>query len=86
MKQHKFKRIALDLIERISTDRFAVNYKYDVIWFYHFDEKYEKGIKSLSMFNNLDADHIILERYEHAKNLIKGEKNNATNSDISNQT
>lgn len=86
MKQHKFKRIALDLIERISTDRFAVDYKYDVIWFYHFDEKYEKGIINLSMFNNLDADHVILERYEHAKNLIKGEKNNATNSDISNQT
>ncbi|MGX0146124.1 hypothetical protein [Staphylococcus hominis] len=45
MKQHKFKRMAYDLMELMKSDRFEVDYKYNSIWFSHFDGSYEKGVR-----------------------------------------
>lgn len=32
MKPHKFKRMAIDLIERVQSTSYQVDYKYNVIW------------------------------------------------------
>lgn len=84
MKQHKFKRIAIDLIERIQSDRYQIEYKYDVIWFYHFSDKYTRSIESLCMINNIDDDKTILTVYEKVKKVLAGEELiDETNSDLS---
>ena len=73
MKQHKFKRMAYDLMELIKTDRFEVDYKYNIIWFFHFDDSYEKGVRNFFLYNRVDKDSEILTKFELAKKVIKGE-------------
>ncbi|PTE69897.1 hypothetical protein BUY42_00335 [Staphylococcus devriesei] len=73
MKQHKFKRMAYDLMELIPTNRFQVDYKYSIIWFAHFDERYTNGVKTLCMDNVVDDESSMLTKFELAKKVIKGE-------------
>lgn len=73
MKQHKFKRMAYDLMELIKTNRFEVDYKYDTIWFSHFDDSYEKGVRNIFLHNRVDKDSEMLTKFELAKKVIKGE-------------
>ncbi|MEN4440293.1 hypothetical protein [Staphylococcus hominis] len=73
MKQHKFKRMAYDLMELIKTDRFEVDYKYNTIWFFHFDDSYEEGVGNILLYNRVDKDSEMLTKFELAKKVIKGE-------------
>lgn len=73
MKQHKFKRMAYDLMELIKTDRFQVDFKYNIIWLSHFDDSYEKGVSNISLDNRIDKDNEMLAKFELAKKVIKGE-------------
>ena len=73
MKQHKFKRMAYDLMELIKTDRFEVDYKYNMIWLSHFDDSYEKGVRNILLDNRVDKDSEMLTKFELAKKVIKGE-------------
>ena len=73
MKQHKFKRMAYDLMELIKTDRFEVDYKYNMIWLSHFDDSYEKGVRNILLDNRVDKDSEMLTKFELAKKVIRGE-------------
>lgn len=73
MKQHKFKRMAYDLMELIKTDRFEVDYKYNMIRLSHFDDSYEKGVRNILLDNRVDKDSEMLTKFELAKKVIKGE-------------
>ena len=73
MKQHKFKRMAYDLMELIKTDRFEVDYKYNMIWLSHFKDSYEKGVRNILLDNRVDKDSEMLTKFELAKKVIKGE-------------
>lgn len=73
MKHHKFKRMAYDLIELINSDRFQVDYKYNLIWLTHFNDRYEQGIKNILLDNRVDKDNEMLAKFELAKKVIKGE-------------
>lgn len=73
MKQHKFKRMAYDLMELMKSDRFEVDYKYNSIWFSHFDGSYEKGVRNILFHNRVDKDSEMLTKFELAKKVIKGE-------------
>ena len=73
MKQHKFKRIAYDLMELMKSDRFQVDFKYNIIWLTHFDDSYEKGLRNISLHNRVDKDSEMLTKFELAKKVIKGE-------------
>lgn len=73
MKQHKFKRMAYDLMELIKTDRFEVDYKYNMIWLSHFNDSYEKGVRNILLDNRVDKDSEMLTKFELAKKVIRGE-------------
>lgn len=73
MKQHKFKRIANDLIELVTSNRYEVDYKFDSIWITHFSSEYERGVTNINLDNNYHTDNQLLERFEHAKKVLKGE-------------
>ncbi|AUJ52934.1 hypothetical protein B2G94_10180 [Staphylococcus hominis subsp. hominis] len=73
MKQHKFKRMAYDLMELMKSDRFEVDYKYNMIWLSHFDDSYEEGVRNFFLYNRVDKDSEILTKFELAKKVIKGE-------------
>ncbi|MCI2898678.1 hypothetical protein FH128_01855 [Staphylococcus hominis] len=73
MKQHKFKRMAYDLMELIKSDRFQVDYKYNIIWLSHFDDSYEKRVSNILLYNRVDKDSEMLTKFELAKKVIKGE-------------
>ncbi|MGW7932413.1 hypothetical protein BU107_11115 [Staphylococcus xylosus] len=71
MKQHKFKRIALDLIERIDSDDFKVEYSLYAISFW---AKQDGEYKHLYLTNHKYYDQENLEKYELAKKVIAGEE------------
>ncbi|WP_217971474.1 hypothetical protein [Staphylococcus xylosus] len=71
MKQHKFKRIALDLIERINSDDFKVEYSIDAISFW---AKQNGEFKHLYLTNHKYYDQENLKKYELAKKVIAGEE------------
>lgn len=73
MKQHKFKRMAYDLMELMKSDRFEVDYKYNMIWLSHFDDSCEKGVRNILLDNRVDKDSEMLTKFELAKKVIKGE-------------
>ncbi|MEM5397310.1 hypothetical protein [Staphylococcus gallinarum] len=73
MKQHKFKRMAHDLIDLIPNDRFQVDYKYNVIWFSHFNKVYKNGVAVLQIDNNIHSESEMLIHFELAKKVVKGE-------------
>ena len=73
MKQHKFKRMAYDLMELMKSDRFQVDFKYNIIWLTHFDDGYEKGFRNISLDNRVDKENEMLAKFELAKKVIKGE-------------
>ncbi|HDH5591609.1 hypothetical protein [Staphylococcus aureus] len=73
MKPHKFKRMAIDLIERVQSTSYQVDYKYNVIWIWHYSDEHLGKIASINMHNNVDDDNTILARYEKAKKMIAGE-------------
>lgn len=73
MKQHKFKRMACDLMELMKSDRFQVDFKYNIIWLTHFDDSYEKGLRNISLDNRVDKENEMLAKFEFAKKVIKGE-------------
>ena len=60
MKQHKFKRMAYDLMELMKSDRFQVDFKYNIIWLTHFDDSYEKGLRNISLDNRVDKENEML--------------------------
>lgn len=73
MKPHKFKRMAIDLIERVQSTSYQVDYKYNVIWGWHYSDDYLGKVASINMHNNVDDDNTILARYEKAKKMLAGE-------------
>ena len=73
MKQHKFKRMAHDLMDLIPNNRFQVDYKYDVIWFSHFNEEYNNNVNVLQIDNTIHSESEMLTNSELAKKVIKGE-------------
>ena len=73
MKQHKFKRMAYDLMELMKSDRFQVDFKYNIIWLTHFDNSYEKGLRNISLDNRVDKENEMLAKFELAKKVIRGE-------------
>ena len=73
MKQYKFKRMAYDLMELIKTNRFEVDYKYNMIWLSHFIDSYEKGVRNILLATRVDKDSAMLTKFELAKKVIKGE-------------
>lgn len=73
MKQHKFKRMAYDLMELMKSDRFQVDFKYNIIWLTHFDDSYEKELRNISLDNRVDKENEMLAKFEFAKKVIKGE-------------
>ncbi|RIO94480.1 hypothetical protein [Staphylococcus haemolyticus] len=73
MKQHKFKKMALDLIELVPNDRFQVEYKYNIIWFAHFDKRYPKNVKTKYIDNDIDDERTMLIKFERFKKVLKGE-------------
>ncbi|HDA1816807.1 TPA: hypothetical protein O4300_002671 [Staphylococcus aureus] len=73
MKPHKFKRMAIDLIERVQSTSYQVDYKYSVIWVWHYSDDYLGKVASINMHNNVDDDNTILARYEKAKKMLAGE-------------
>ncbi|HDN3455021.1 TPA: hypothetical protein P1V03_002767 [Staphylococcus aureus] len=68
MKPHKFKRMAIDLMERVQSTS-----KYNVIWVWHYSDDYLGKVASINMHNNVDDDNTILARYEKAKKMLAGE-------------
>ncbi|HDH1978771.1 TPA: hypothetical protein PIU80_001550 [Staphylococcus aureus] len=72
MKPHKFKRMAIDLIERVQSTSYQVDYKYNVIWVWHYSDDYLGKVASINMHNNVDDDNTILARYEKAKKMLAG--------------
>lgn len=70
MKQHKFKRMARDLMDLIPNNRFQVDYKYDVIWFSHYQTN---GVSVLQIDNTIHSEGEMLTNFELAKKVIKGE-------------
>jgi hypothetical protein len=70
MKQHKFKRMARDLMDLIPNNRFQVDYKYDVIWFSHY---HTNGVSVLQIDNTIHSEGEMLTNFELAKKVIKGE-------------
>lgn len=73
MKQHKFKKMALDLIELVPNDRFQVEYKYNIIWVAHFDKRYPKNVKTKYIDNDIDDERTMLIKFERFKKVLKGE-------------
>ncbi|WP_145470461.1 hypothetical protein [Staphylococcus epidermidis] len=73
MKQHKFKRMAYDLMELMKSDRFQVDFKYNIIWLTHLDDSYEKELRNISLDNRVDKENEMLAKFEFAKKVIKGE-------------
>ena len=73
MKQHKFKRMAYDLMELIKTDRFEVDYKYNIIWFFILMIATKRGVRNILLDNRVDKDSEMLTKFELAKKVIKGE-------------
>lgn len=73
MKPHKFKRMAIDLIERVQSTSYQVDYKYNVIWVWYYSDDYLGKVASINMHNNVDDDNTILARYEKAKKMLAGE-------------
>lgn len=73
MKQHKFKRMAHDLMDLIPNNRFQVDYKYDVIWFSHLNEEYNNNVNVLQIDNTIHSESEMLTNFELAKKVIKGE-------------
>lgn len=73
MKQHKFKRMARDLMDLIPNNRFQVDYKYDVIWFSHFNDQYRNGVAVIQIDNVIHSEGEMLTNFELAKKVIKGE-------------
>ncbi|MBJ6141284.1 hypothetical protein [Staphylococcus aureus] len=73
MKPHKFKRMAIDLIERVDTEGYRVEYSHNAIWFIHVSEKYPNGNKHLYLFNNTEDDKTLLMKFEKVKKVISGE-------------
>ncbi|HFN8269269.1 TPA: hypothetical protein ACHHI0_000378 [Staphylococcus aureus] len=73
MKPHKFKRMAIDLIERVQSNSYQVDYKYNVIWAWHYSDDYLGKVASINIHNNVDDDNTILARYEKAKKMLAGE-------------
>ncbi|HHW6865634.1 TPA: hypothetical protein ACU2WL_001303 [Staphylococcus aureus] len=73
MKPHKFKRMAIDLIECVQSTSYQVDYKYNVIWVWHYSDDYLGKVASINMHNNVDDDNTILARYEKAKKMLAGE-------------
>ncbi|MEI1797135.1 hypothetical protein VWB26_05235 [Staphylococcus aureus] len=73
MKPHKFKRMAIDLIERVQSTSYQVDYKYNVIWVWQYSDDYLGKIASINMHNNVDDDSTLLTKYEKAKKVLAGE-------------
>jgi len=73
LKQHKFKRMAYDLMELMKSDRFQVDFKYNIIWLTHFDDSYERGLRNISLENRVEKGNEMLAKFEFAKKVIKGE-------------
>ncbi|HDA2408353.1 TPA: hypothetical protein O4564_002613 [Staphylococcus aureus] len=73
MKPHKFKRMAIDLIERVQSTAYQVEYKYNIIWVWHYSDDYLGKIASINMHNNVDDDSTLLTKYEKAKKVLAGE-------------
>ncbi|MGW7889954.1 hypothetical protein [Staphylococcus xylosus] len=71
MKEHKFKRIALDLIGRINDENFIVEYKVNAISFW---AKQDGEFQHLYFTNHKYYDHENLKKYELAKKVISGEQ------------
>lgn len=69
MKQQKFKRIALDLIERIDNDDFKVEYSLYAISFW---AKQDGEFKHLYLTNHKYYNQENLKKYELAKKVIEG--------------
>ena len=65
--------MAYDLMELIKTDRFEVDYKYNMIWLSHFDDSYEKGVRNILLDNRVDKENEMLAKFELAKKVIRGE-------------
>lgn len=74
MKKQKFKRLAVDLLQKIEGEGMIIEYIDNTIWFHHSHEKYKEGMASIYMFNNMQKDTEILARYEQAKKVIAGER------------
>ncbi|MGW7931856.1 hypothetical protein ACWEWU_09380 [Staphylococcus xylosus] len=71
MKEHKFKRMAIDLIERIEDDRCIVEYKKGMIAFL---ERQYLGFKAMYITNHKRYDKENQAKYELAKKVIAGER------------
>ncbi|MGW7932732.1 hypothetical protein ACWEWU_13995 [Staphylococcus xylosus] len=71
MKEHKFKRMAIDLIERIEDDRCIVEYKTGMIVFL---ERQDLEFKALYITNHKSHDRENQAKYELAKKVIAGER------------
>ncbi|MEB7863853.1 hypothetical protein NGC65_00155 [Staphylococcus xylosus] len=74
MKKQKFKRLAIDLLQKIEGEGMIIEYIDNTIWFHHSHHDYKEGMASIYMFNNTQKDTEILARYEQVKKVITGER------------
>ncbi|WP_436880979.1 hypothetical protein [Staphylococcus pseudoxylosus] len=74
VKKQKFKRLAIDLLQKIEGEGMIIEYIDNTIWFHHSHDNYKEGMASIYMFNNTHKDTEILARYEQAKKVIAGER------------
>ncbi|MGW7906952.1 hypothetical protein ACWEXP_04155 [Staphylococcus pseudoxylosus] len=52
MKKQKFKRLAIDLLQKIESEGMIIEYIDNTIWFHHSHDNYKEGMASIYMFNN----------------------------------
>ncbi|APT16509.1 hypothetical protein [Staphylococcus epidermidis] len=74
MKHSSFEKLAIELIKLIPSDRFLVEYKYNMIFIGHFNETYVNRFKGFYIFHDIDSQNTILNKFEQAKKILKGDK------------